>query len=178
MHATEKTTDTLHIYQQSHRLIPGSVNWYGEDYPSFSAALDRVLQQIKAAPLKNTLQLFLHLNSTTLSPAQVDEWKNFYCAEKTQEYASEYKLMQRQGYKFLWRCLLLLWLCLTGAYAFDQLNVLGEYSQMLGRETFFLLGWVILWKPIEMIVFEPWSSKHQLRLIEKLKQSTISTTTL
>jgi len=178
MHAKEKNTDTVHIYQQSHRLIPGSVYWHGEDYPSFAETLDRVLHQVKTAPLKNTLLLSLHLNSTTISPTQIEEWKNFYCEEKNQEYTSEYKLMQRQGYKFLWRCLILLWLCLTGAYAFDQLNILGEYSQMLGRETFFFLGWVILWKPIEMILFEPWALKHQLRLIEKLKQTNISTITL
>ncbi len=178
MYEKEKKADTLHIYQSSHRLIPGAVYWYGEDYPSFSEALDRTLQHIKTAPLKNKLEVSLHLNSTTISSTQIGEWKNFYCAEKSQEYTSEQVLMKRQGYKFLWKCLFLLWLCLTGAYAFDQLKILGDYSQMLGRETFFFLGWVILWKPIEMIVFEPWSLKHQLRLIDKLKQTTISTTNL
>lgn len=171
-----KKIDTVHIYQAPDRLIPGAVYWYGEDYPSFSEALDRTLQHIKTAPLKNKLEVSLHLNRTKFSPAEIQEWKTFYCAEKKQEYTSEQELMKRQGYKFLWKCLILLWLCLTGA--FDQLKVLGEYSQMLGRETFFFLGWVILWKPIEMIVFEPWSYKHQLRLIEKLKQTKISVTTL
>lgn len=178
MREKEKKADTVHLYQSSHRLIPGAVYWYGEDYPSFSEALDRCLQRIKTAPLKNKLEISLHLNNATISPSQIEEWKKFYCTEKSQEYASEQVLMKRQGYKFLWKCLILLWLCLTGAYAFDQLNVLGDYSQMLGRETFFFLGWVILWKPIEMIVFEPWSYKHQLRLIEKLTHATLSITTL
>ncbi|MDF2454235.1 MAG: hypothetical protein K0R51_228 [Cytophagaceae bacterium] len=178
MHEKEIKANTVHLYQSAHRLVPGAVYWYGEDYLSFSDALDRTLQQIKSAPLKNKLEISLHLNRATLSSAQLEEWKKFYCAEKAQEYTSEQVLMKRQGYKFLWKCLFLLWLCLTGAYAFDQLKILGDYSQMLGRETFFFLGWVILWKPIEMIVFEPWSYKHQLRLIEKLKHATISTTTL
>ena len=173
-----KKADTVHIYQSTHRLIPGAVYWYGEDYPSFSEALDRCLQHIKTAPLKNKLEVYLHLNNTRISSTSLDEWRKFYCSEKSQEYTSEQVLMKRQGYKFLWKCLFLLWLCLTGAYGFDQLHMLGDYSQMLGRETFFFLGWVILWKPIEMILFEPWALRHQLRLIEKLKHATISTTTL
>jgi len=176
MSIQENKTDTVPIYQSFQRLVPGSVYWHGEDYPSFAEALDLTLQQIKTAPLDNTLQVIVHLNNALLA-TQVEEWKNFYCAEKTQLHTSESILMKRQGYKFLWRCLFLLWVCLTGAYVFDHLSILGEYSQMLGRETFFFLAWVILWKPIEMIVFEPWSFKHQLKLIEKLKHTQIVTTT-
>lgn len=176
MSTQENIPDTVHVYQSSERLVPGSVYWYGEDYTSFAEALDNTLQQIKTAPLKNKLQVVVHLsNPSSINP--LEEWKLFYCAEKTQWNTSEYVLMKRQGYKFLWICLLLLWVCLTGAYAFDHLAILGDYSQMLGRETFFFLAWVILWKPIEMIVFEPWSFKHQLKLIEKLKHTTIATTT-
>lgn len=177
MSAKENIPTTVHVYQFSDQLVPGSVYWHGDDYPSFSQALDDTLQQIKAAPLKGELQVVVHLKKNTLiSPSQIEEWKTFYCAEQTQVYTSEYVLMKRQGYKFLWKCLFLLWVCLTGAYAFDQWNILGDYSQMLGRETFFFLGWVILWKPIEMIVFEPWSMKHQLKLINKLKNTILSTT--
>jgi hypothetical protein len=176
MSTQENIADTVHVYQFSQRLVPGSVYWSGEGYPSFAEAMDNTLQQIKTAPLKNKLQVVVHLNNP-LPTNQLEEWKIFYCAEKSQLNTSEYKLMQRQGYKFLWKCLFLLWVFLTTAYAFDKLNVLGDYSQMLGREIFFFLGWVILWKPIEMIVFEPWSFKHQLELIEKLKHTTIATTT-
>lgn len=166
----------VHVYQFSQQLIPGSVYWYGDDYPSFSDALDKTLREIKTASLKTELQVVVHLKKDTqISTDQIEEWKTFYCAEQTQTYTSEYVLMKRQGYNFLWRCLFLLWVCLTGAYAFDHLTVLGDYSQMLGRETFFFLAWVILWKPIEMIVFEPWSLKHQLKLINKLKDTILTT---
>ncbi len=175
MPSKENIPHTVHVYQFSQQLVPGSVYWYGDDYPSFSEALDKTLQQIKAASLKSELEVVLHLKKDTLiSIEQLQEWKTFYCVEQTQVFTSEYVLMKRQGYKFLWRCLFLLWVCLTGAYAFDQLKILGDYSQMLGRETFFFLGWVILWKPIEMIVFEPWSFKHQLKLIEKLNHTKIA----
>lgn len=176
MSTQENILDTVPIYQFAQRLVPGSVYWYGEDYPSFAEALDNTLQQIKSAPLKNKLQVVVHL-SNPVSTSQLEEWKIFYCAEKMQLYTSDCVLMKRQGYTFLWKCLFLLWVCLTGAYAFDRLTGLGDYYQMLGRETFFFLGWVILWKPIEMIIFEPWSFKHQLQLIEKLKHTPIVTTT-
>ncbi|MDB5257685.1 MAG: hypothetical protein JWM14_2380 [Chitinophagaceae bacterium] len=178
MPAEEIIPEILHIYQPSQKLIPGLVYWHGEDYPSFAETLDRALQQIKNTPLHQALQVSVHLHQVNASDTPIEEWKTFYCVEKRQEYTSEYLLMKRQGYRFLWRCLFLLWICLTAAYAFDKLNILGDYSQMLGRETFFFLGWVILWKPIEMIVFEPWSIKHQLKLIKKLEQAKISVTTL
>jgi hypothetical protein len=178
MPAEEIIPKTLHIYQSSQKLIPGIVYWHGEDYPSFSETLDRALQQIKTSSINQALEISLHLHQTGGSHAPIEEWKAFYCVEKSQEFTSEYVLMKRQGYQFLWKCLILLWLFLTAAYAFDQLNILGDYSQMLGRETSFFLGWVILWKPIEMIVFEPWSIKHQLKLIKKLEQAKISVTTL
>jgi len=178
MPAQEIIPEIVHIYQPSQKLIPGTVYWHGEDYPSFSETVDRVLQQIKTRPLKQTLHLSVHLHQANVLNTPIEEWKKFYCAEKKQEYTAEHILMKRQGYRFLWKCLILLWLFLTAAYAFDKMKVLGDYSQMLGRETFFFLGWVILWKPIEMIVFEPWSIKHQLKLIKKLEQAKITVTTL
>jgi hypothetical protein len=178
MPAEDLIAKTLHIYQPSHQLIPGLVYWHGEDYPSFSETLDRALQLVKTAPLHQGIELSVHLRQDHGLNIPVEEWKTYYCAEKNQEYTAEYVLMKRQGYRFLWRCLFLLWICLSAAFAFDKLNVLGEYSQMLGRETFFFLGWVFLWKPIEMIVFEPWSIKHQLKLIKKLEQAKISVTTV
>ncbi len=178
MLSKETTPNILTIYQASQKLIPGLIYWYGEDYISFSQTLDRMVQQIKITPLEQPIELVVHLHQANVSNSPVEEWKNFYCAEKNQEYTSEYILMKRQGYRFLWKCLFLLWICLTAAYAFDQFPIFGPYSQMLGRESFFLLGWVILWKPIEMIVFEPWSIKHQLKLIKKLEQAKISVTTV
>jgi len=63
---------------------------------------------------------------------------------------------------------------LSIVYLLDTMTALGEYKKMLGKETFYFLGWVILWKPVEMIVFEPWLERHHLKLLKKLKQTSIT----
>ncbi len=168
-------TGEFHIYHHSLRHVPGAINWYGEDYTSFTYALDSTVHRLKIMPLKQPLAVHVHLNDENISEEQIVEWKDSYCAEKKQEYKSEYILMQRQGLNFLFKGLGILWISLTFVYFIDQWKFLGTYTQMLGRETFYFLGWVILWKPIEMIVFEPWALKHQLRLIDKLDKTTFTT---
>lgn len=171
-------SEIFHVYHASKEAVPGAVQWHGDDYLSFCQALDGVTQRIKSVSLSRPVSLAVHAQAPGFTAEQLEKWKVFYCTEKELEVKAEYALMWQQGFKFLWKCLFLLWACLSIAYVFDQLKLLGAYAQMLGRETFFFLGWVILWKPIEMIVFEPWALKHQLKLIQKLHKTPLTLATV
>jgi|GEM_PF-3880340 len=173
----EKISLNFHIRHHSVQGITGSVNWYGEDYSSFCHALDVTIQRLKQVPLKTPTPITVHVHDFALSSDKINEWKNSYCSEKHEEHYSEYVLMKRQGFVFLIKGLFILWGSLTLMYLIDHITIFHPYIQMLGHETLYFLGWVILWKPIEMIVFETWLIKHQLKLIDKLKLIIIETKT-
>jgi hypothetical protein len=165
----------FHIRHHSVKGITGSINWYGEDYTSFCHALDVTVQRLKQIKLKTPTPITVHVHDKSLSSTKINEWKDSYCSEKHEEYYSEYVLMKRQGFAFLIKGLFILWGALSLMYVIDHIHFLHPYVQMLGRETLYFMGWVILWKPIEMIVFETWLLKHQLKLIGKLQDTRLST---
>ncbi|MDB5273340.1 MAG: hypothetical protein JWO58_1707 [Chitinophagaceae bacterium] len=174
MDSQKHSEDSFQLYHHTLKSLPGALKWYGNDYHSFAAVLDQTVQRLKASRLKNNFSFTVHLPDEGFKNPPLEEWKNNYCIEKTLEHRAEYHLMKRQGYRFLLKGLVFLWACLSTAYLLDQLNALGDYPKMLGKETFYFLGWVILWKPVEMIVFEPWLEKHHLKLLKKLEQTPIT----
>ncbi len=162
-----------HIRHHSVKGIAGSVSWYGEDYTSFCHALNITLQRLKQIPLKTPTPITVHVHDSKLSAKKMNEWKDSYCSEKYEENYSEYVLMRRQGFVFLMKGLFILWGALSLMYVIEHVPSLNPYVRMLGKETLYFLGWVILWKPIEMIVFETWLLKHQLKLIDKLQKTNL-----
>ena len=168
------SNDSFQLYHHTLKSIPGAINWYGNDYFSFTSALDQTVQRLKASRLQNSFSLTAHIPDESISAVQLEEWKNNYCIEKTLEHQAEYRLMKRQGFQFLLKGMFFLWGCLSIVYLLDTMTALGEYTKMLGKETFYFLGWVILWKPVEMIVFEPWLEKHHIKLLKKLEQTNIT----
>ncbi|HSZ71856.1 MAG TPA: hypothetical protein VK750_04215 [Cytophagaceae bacterium] len=174
MDSQKHAFDSFLVYHHTLKSFPGALNWYGDDYASFAATLDQVIQRMKATSLKKNISLTVYVSNKSVPSVQLEEWKNNYCIEKTLEHQAEYQLMKRQGYQFLVKGLLFLWICLSIVYLLDTMTALGEYKKMLGKETFYFLGWVILWKPVEMIVFEPWLERHHLKLLKKLKQTSIT----
>lgn len=178
MQEEKNTRLNVDIRHHSAKSIAGSVNWYGEDYSSFSHTLDLVIIRFKKNSSTKTTSIRLHIQEHIVSDVTINEWKQSYCSEKREEYDTEYRLMRRKGFIFLFNGLLILWATLSFVYLIDQMRQVHPYVQMLGRETLYFVGWVILWKPIEMIVFEPWLLKHQLKMIEQLNNTTLDIKTV
>ncbi len=168
MQEKENTRLNVDIRHHSVKPLAGSVNWYGDDYNSFTHTLDLVIIRLKKIVLNKKNFITVHMQDDALNSTTINEWKQSYCSEKQEEYDTEYRLMRKKGFIFLFNGLLILWTALSLVYLIDQIKTLHPYVQMLGRETLYFVGWVILWKPIEMIVFEPWLLKHQLKMIDKL----------
>lgn len=170
------SADIFQLYHHSLNPVTGGICWYGNDYLSFTETLHQIVQRMKANHLKKKVEIVISIPDQEFSVQQLEQWKNNYCAEQALLHEAEYRLMKRQGYQFLWKGLLFLWICLSIVYLIDQYQPFGEYLKLLGKETILFLGWVILWKPIEMIVFEPWAEHHQIKLYKKLQQTTLTVT--
>nr|WP_310524616.1 hypothetical protein [Polymorphobacter sp.] len=71
---------------------------------------------------------------------------------------------------------LFLAVCLILAVAIDQLRWSGSFIAHLMSETLVIAGWVGLWRPLELTLYEWWPSRFRLRILEQLATTHMTVT--
>lgn len=86
-----------------------------------------------------------------------------YKAERTR---SGLRHFLRQGRISLVIGVVFVSLCLLAADAIDKLGSHGSIS--IARESLTIVGWVAMWRPMQIFLYDWWPLQRQIRLYEKL----------
>lgn len=86
-----------------------------------------------------------------------------YKAERTR---SDLRHFLRQGRISLVIGIVFVTLCLLAADAIGQLGTHGSIS--IARESLTIVGWVAMWRPMQIFLYDWWPLQRQIRLYEKL----------
>jgi len=86
-----------------------------------------------------------------------------YKAERTR---SDLKHFLWQGRVSLLIGIVFVSLCLLAADAIDKLGSHGSIS--IARESLTIVGWVAMWRPMQIFLYDWWPLQRQIRLYEKL----------
>lgn len=117
---------------------------------------------------KGELELVIHL-ATLPEPdraAGTEEAVHHYFANRATMKRQELRLMMRRGRFSLLIGLVFLAVCL-GAGALVQQAGLGPWSRFveLGLD---IVGWVAMWRPLEVFLYDWWPVRSDQRLLERL----------
>jgi hypothetical protein len=91
-----------------------------------------------------------------------------YCKRKIAEYRSELSSLRWQGLKALQSGFLFLVVCLALSTFFDGLDTLPTLVRRVGGEGFLIAGWVALFHPIEILIYEWWPYHRQIQIYENV----------
>lgn len=96
--------------------------------------------------------------------------RNYFSYRAEQARRSFRRLMQR-GRESLVIGLLFLASCLLVA---DALSVLGSGTPVgIVRESLVIGGWVAMWRPLQIFLYDWWPLRHERRIYEKLARATV-----
>ena len=125
-------------------------------------------------PLDEPVALVLHLGA--LPPEQepqpmIEQAIHHYFAYRVELNRREFRHLMQDGRRSLLTGLIFLAVCLT----LSKL-VLGEgvgTFSTLGRESLLIAGWVAMWRPMEIYLYDWWPLRRRERILKKLSQMAV-----
>lgn len=140
------------------------------------SGVEQILDELKANPsarqVSVTLQVPLEQWNDDLQ-TQTRAALNRYADARVQRQKRELAALERKGIRALQIGLVFWGVCLLLSILFFGMEALPDFwSHFLG-EGFLIAGWVGLWYPIEVLLFERWEMKRNGQYYERLKQLTL-----
>lgn len=144
------------------------------------SGIERIVNELKPTSLKDkvrtTISLPEHQLSENLEKLIIDALQR-YCNDKIEKISNDIASLRGQGIRALRRGLLFLALCLIVSTLFDRIEHLPILVHRFLNEGFLIAGWVSLWYPIELLLYE-WSPlRRQKQIYEMIKDMEIKITT-
>jgi hypothetical protein len=140
-----------------------------------SSGIDQIISEIKPQSLKPKVRTTILLPANQISEnleQSVTQAVQRYCRAKIEQITSDLSLLRGRGIRALQRGLVFLAVCLLLSTLFDGLESVPGLLRRLLSEGFLIAGWVSLWYPIELLLYEwgpYWREKQIYRRIEQME---------
>jgi hypothetical protein len=81
--------------------------------------------------------------------------------------------LRHEGYATLWRGLVFLAVCLLGSRLMGEVELLPGFVERFIDEGLVIAGWVALWYPLDVLLYQRWPLARERRLYETLRDMRI-----
>jgi hypothetical protein len=137
--------------------------------------IERVLRQLEGSYPERPSSLEIAAVGSWPAPANVSDIARAvaaFCRAETEALRSSIRLTRRRGLQALWIGLPALGLCLAASGLSASLLGEGGLGNLLSN-SFIIAGWVALWRPTELLLYDWWPLRHRIRLLDHLAQMEI-----
>jgi len=125
-----------------------------------------IVSWARELPGAHELELVVHLSvAPTVSPAQVAEAVHHYFASRVELKRRELRQLFRVGRRALAIGTAFLIACLTAS---ELLPVARGAAASVIEESLIIVGWVAMWRPLEIYLYDWWPLKRERRVLERL----------
>jgi len=135
-----------------------------------------IVSWTKELPSHHELKLVIDL---TVAPppdraAETQDAVRHYFHERAESKLREFHQLMRRGRISLIIGLLFLAVCLTIANLFEKLGFVALSG--IVRESFIIVGWVAMWRPLEIYLYDWWPLRSELRVFRRLSRMEVELT--
>jgi hypothetical protein len=144
------------------------------DNPVFTSGLEAAANEIKMANRRSLHRLVLYLPAEKITP---DLWGitrqalDNYCAFKLDETRREQTLLRWEGFEALQTGVIFMGVCLAISLYIREASSIPLYLRNFVAEGLSIVGWVSMWKPIDIIVYQWWPHWQSRFVYEKLQRA-------
>lgn len=144
-----------------------------------ASGIDQLIDTMNARPngLKPISAIAIHLPPSTISPelpARMKAAIGNYCNAQIRLAAQKKREIWLEGRKAL-RIGLIFWaICLALSLVFEELIFKGNAFGRLFGEGFIIAGWVGLWRPAELLLYDWRPYSREIRRYEEIKRMAVS----
>ena len=158
--------DDIHQLFQAPELDP----FTGQDQSI--SGLEQIINELKPRSLGRPVHTTIFLPPGRLSKGIEQSSREAirrYSDARIRQITNELASLRWQGVKALQTGLIFLAVCLLLSTVFDGLTVGPEFLRRFLSEGFLIAGWVSLWHPIEILLYEWWPYWRDKQLCESIK---------
>ncbi len=142
----------------------------------FSSGLDTIIGELKPAALIKKVRARIILPPDQITPdveQKLREALTRYCQHQIREQRQDLISLRWQGIKALQNGVIFLAVCLLLSTFMESAEFLPEWLRRFGGEGFLIAGWVSLWHPIEILLYEWWPISRQIHIHESIMRMEI-----
>jgi hypothetical protein len=139
-------------------------------------AEDFIVSWARELPPHHDLKLVISLPTPPPAEraAETRDAVRHYFAERADSKRREFRQLMRRGRISLIIGVLFLSVCLTVGNLFDKLGV-SSLSGIL-KESFIIAGWVAMWRPLEIYLYNWWPLRAEWRVLQRLSRMEVELT--
>ncbi len=133
-------------------------------------AHEYIVATAKELPAKAALRLVVHADEPPVEPEPqrvLLEAIHNHFGREAQAAKWSFRRLMRRGWISLAIGVAVLAVCLTAGNMLTQVLGGGHFASVLG-ESLYIGGWVAMWKPIEIFLYDWWPILSERRLLERL----------
>jgi hypothetical protein len=141
-----------------------------------ASGLDRLITELKSKSLHQPIRATIFLPPNQISGDLVNDLSGGvrgYCDAQIHQINQDLASTRWQGIKALQTGLLFLAACLLLSAFFSGLAVLPEFLRTFLGEGFLIAGWVSLWHPTELLLYEWWPYWRDKKLYKRIQEMEI-----
>jgi len=139
--------------------------------PHADAGIDRILNKVRPRP-RGPVRAMIVLpakESATDLEARTRAALQQYCDVRIEQGKNDKASLRHEGFATLWRGLLFLALCLLGSRLVGEPRYLPGIIGRFLDEGFIIAGWVALWYPLDVLLYQHWPLTREQRLYAQLR---------
>ena len=142
----------------------------------FATGLEQIISELKPKGLMRKVRTTIVLPADQIVPdaeARLREALTRYCLHHTRQNRQDLISLRWQGIKALQNGILFLGGCLLLSALFERADMLPDWLRRFGSEGFLIAGWVSLWHPIEILLYEWWPLSRQINIYRSIMRMDI-----
>lgn len=162
---------TLHLRDLRELFRAPEVNPL-EGRMEFESGIDRLLQQLRAKP-RRPVRAKIVLPASQLAPDLDSRCRaalQGFCSVRMAQLRDQNASLWREGWATLARGVLFLAACMIGSKIFGEPTYLPGFIGRFLDEGFIIAGWVALWYPLDVLLYQHWPVNRDLRIYEALEK--------
>jgi hypothetical protein len=144
----------------------------------YEPGVDTVFTKVRAGRLRDAVRLTLFLPPDQITPGlelRLKESMKDYCLYQVNQFQQSLNMQRRLGRRTLWvgLTILVIALILSGLGGYIMENATSKFMIGLGGfmfNGFMIIGWVSLWTPTSMLLFDWWPDAVSKRTYEKMAE--------
>ncbi len=137
----------------------------------YASGLETIASELKPTALIKKVRTTIVLPPDQITPdaeARLRDAVTRYCQYHVQQNHRELISLRWQGLKALQNGLLFLGVCLLLSTLFENAEIFQEWLRRFAGEGFLIAGWVSLWHPIEILLYEWWPLSRQVNIYQSI----------
>ena len=144
--------------------------------PRFASGLETIISELKPKALIKKVRTTIMLPPDRITPdaeTRLREALTRYCQYHLTQSRQDLISLRWQGIKALQNGIIFLGVCLLLSTLFENAEMLPEWLRRFAGEGFLIAGWVSLWHPIEILLYEWWPFSRQITISTSIMQMDI-----